>query len=255
MPHNTYKAITRGTTDKKNEAPRFVRIRSFKIALQDIIKLCDQNMSSMDYITSLKGASKETTTYFLPLPLTIDDDSAQSWDKSGLMSDVMSGIADKAQWLQAYQGVGIQPYYSQTYMGQIPRTINLSFLINVETAAEFTEINKMLLSLKRDMSPGIGKPYEGEGAAPAESNSVANTVTEAASYILLPPPRLFDLQFGKSNSPINRIIRYDLCALQSMDINYGTDGFMGFHPGFVPKYISVNMSFAEYEPKEKKDWK
>lgn len=253
----TYKTCVQGKTNKSGEAPRFVRIKSYGMQLQDVIQLCDQKLPTLEYIKTLKDRADNkglSTTYYFPMPTSIDDDSSQSWDKGGIISDAMTALANNVTWLQAYTGVGVQPYYSQTYMGQVPRTLNLTFLINVETKEEFTSVNKMLLNLKYDMNPGLGKTLEEEGITMSKQNTAAKVAIENASYIVMPPPRLFDIQFGRADSHINKIIRYDLCALQSMDINYGSDGFLGLHTGAVPKYISINMSFAEFEPKEKGDW-
>lgn len=253
----TYKQLVRQNLDKTGGVNRFVRIKSYGLKLSDMISLFDtDDKSPSNLISNFKAKVDGTsTTYYFPLPSTIDDDSSQSWDKSGIMSDVMSLAANKLKFLQAYTGVGIQPHYSQTYLGQVPRTITMNFLINVENEEDFTEINKMLLNLKYDMTPGLPEgEVDADGNAITDSGNLSATTTEAASYVMLPPPRLFDIQFGRKDSHINKIIKYDLCALQNMDISYGTDGFMGLHTGALPKYISINMTFAEFEPKEKGDW-
>jgi len=233
---------------------RVLTISSYNINLSTLIENFFTTDKSSSVITALKDAAGDSVkTYNFPMPLTIDDDYSQNWSKNSLTSSVMSGLSEAARGLQGITGFGIKPFYAQTYKGQVPRSVSVSFLLNAETETIFDNIESALRNLKADMLPG-GPIGSSEGGKSESANATQGTASTAANEVFQAPPRLFSLRFGREKSHINRVIQFDLCALASMDINYGADGTMGLSDGAKPKSIAVNMTFLEFEPKEKEDW-
>lgn len=239
---------------KNLKADRVLKIKSYEISLPVLIENFFTDSKTSSVITKVLAAVGDSeTVYNFPLPLTIDDDYEQNWSKNSLTSSFMKNISDASRGLQGITGYGVNPFYAQTYQGQVPRSISLAFQLNAETADLFDVFDKALKNLKADMLPGspIGSQ---EGGKSESSNASSGAATIAAKEVFQAPPRLFSLQFGQETSHINRVVRFDLCALASMDINYGADGVMGLSEGSKPKSIAVNMTFLEFEPKEKEDW-
>lgn len=233
---------------------RIIRIKSYKIDLGNVMD------TYMDASKGANAASKalkigaENTSYYFPLPISLDDDNTQNWSNKGAMSFFLGGASEATRGLQGVTGFGITPFYAQTYEGQSPRSVSLSFMLNARSEKEFSIINKALINLKADMTPGVPEGKQEDGKSTTATANVSKQAAGASSYVFQYPPRLFELTFGKDTSHINTVMRYELCALASLDINYGADGMMGLHWGGKPKSIAVNMTFLEFEPKEREDW-
>lgn len=181
----------------------------------------------------------------LPLPNELSDSQSHQWDSTtGFVSDVAQatkGLAGKITESATGGVVGadtiskgvanaasragfrqplIDPGYFQDYKGTEPRefTFNWDFVPN--NIDEAFNIFSIIYNLKKYTLP----------------SSTINGVSMLSPY-------LFEIQIG--NDWINALMNMSNVVCKTMTVNYGADNSLQMFADGVPKYITLNMTFAE----------
>lgn len=181
----------------------------------------------------------------LPLPNELSDSQSHQWDSTtGFVSDVAQaakglagkitegatggvvgadtiskGVANAASRAGFRQPL-IDPGYFQDYKGTEPRefTFNWEFVPN--NVDEAYNIFSIIYNLKKFTLP----------------KSTINGVSMLSPY-------LFEIQIG--NELINALMNMNNVVCKAMTVNYSADNSLQMFADGMPKYITLNMTFAE----------
>lgn len=181
----------------------------------------------------------------LPLPNELADSQAHSWDSTtGFVSDiaqtakgiggrivenasggrvsgdmVAKGVANAASRAGFRQPL-IDPGYFQDYKGTEPREFTFNWDLVPNNIDEAYNIFSIIYNLKKYTLP----------------KSTINGVSMLSPY-------LFEIQIG--NEIINALMNMNNVVCKSMTVNYSVDNSLQMFSDGMPKYISLNMTFAE----------
>lgn len=169
----------------------------------------------------------------LPLPNELTDSQDHQWDQNtGLSGTVLQGIDDKylsgilskrTGELSTKTGLRkamVNPGYFQDYKGSTPRNFSLSWDLIPANAEEADSIITIIYNLKKYTLPtSIGM---GTG---------------------LLSPYFFEVVIN--NPRIDALINMTNVVCTNITVNYSAEGALQFLPDGIPKYIKLNMSFAE----------
>lgn len=170
----------------------------------------------------------------LPLPNELSDSQSHQWETSeGVVGSVGGSISNteiggvsvtKALGEMAsssgYRKPLIDPGYFQDYKGTEPREFTFSWDLVPNNALEVDAIMSILYNLKKYTLP----------------KSTVNGITLLSPY-------LFDIQIG--NPRINSLMNMNNVVCKSMEIDFSADGGLQFLPDGMPKYMKLQMTFAE----------
>lgn len=186
----------------------------------------------------------------LPLPNELADAQSHSWDSTtGFVSDiaqaakgiggrieggakggmvsggmvsgdtVAKGVASAASQAGFRQPL-IDPGYFQDYKGTEPREFTFNWDLVPNNIDEAYNIFSIIYNLKKYTLP----------------KSTINGVSMLSPY-------LFEIQIG--NEIINALMNMNNVVCKSMTVNYSVDNSLQMFADGMPKYISLNMTFAE----------
>lgn len=181
--------------------------------------------------------NKELSTLMciaLPLPNTLTDNQGHKWSAETGIIGTIGGSAESFSILgvQVQQALGslanqsgtrkplFDPGYFQNYTGSEPRTFNMSWDLVPSSEKEAEDIIEIILKLKAYSAPATG----------------INGVTIQA-------PNFFDISL--ENDYIDQMIHMKGVVLTNINVDYGADGFMQQTPDGMPKYIKLDLTFAE----------
>jgi len=216
--------------------------------------LASDSEKQKDFKNKSKKLTKAKTVYgiALPLPNELSDNQSHKWETSeGAVASIASGLADSiskiggtrvpegmknlfssfggAQTMsrslgQITSATGIRkpivdPGYFQDYKGSDPRTFTFSWDLIPANASEADTIMTILYNLKKF------------------------TLPKSIGGLALLSPYMFDIIIG--NDRISAVVNMNNVICTNMNVNYAADGGLQFLPDGVPKYIKLEMTFAE----------
>ena len=181
----------------------------------------------------------------LPLPNELADSQSHSWDSTtGFVSDIAQaakGIGDtivkgasggmvsgdtiakgvaNASSQAGFRQPLIDPGYFQDYKGTEPREFTFNWDLVPNNIDEAYNIFSIIYNLKKYTLP----------------KSTINGVSMLSPY-------LFEIQIG--TEIINALMNMNNVVCKSMTVNYSVDNSLQMFSDGMPKYISLNMTFAE----------
>lgn len=181
----------------------------------------------------------------LPLPNELVDTQTHHWDSTtGFVSDIAQaakgiggrivedatggkvsgdmiskGVANASSRAGFRQPL-IDPGYFQDYKGTEPREFTFNWDLVPDNIDEAYNIFSIIYNLKKYTLP----------------KSTINGVSMLSPY-------LFEIQI--SNEIINALMNINNVVCKSMTVNYSVDNSLQMFSDGMPKYISLNMTFAE----------
>jgi len=183
-----------------------------------------------------KKLTKAETVYglALPLPNELTDSQSHQWEtttgfigtnaKKITDAELMGTSINKALGeLASATGARkpmVDPGYFQDYNGTEPREFSFSWDLIPNNKHEAKQIKTILYHLKKYTLP-----------------------TTAINGIALLSPYVFDIQIG--NDYINSLMNMNNVVCKSMNISYAAEGKLQFFKDGTPKFIKLDMSFAE----------
>jgi len=198
-------------------------------------KVSDINTTNVDKNTKRIMHADAIYACALPLPNELMDMQAHRWDQeSGIIGTLAGGLVDKAN----IGGVGVNkilgeasasfglrkplvdPGMFQNYSGSAPRNFSFSFDLIPNTDFEAQNIMNIILNLKKFSLP----------------RTMIGGVTLMA-------PFLFEVEIGNDN--IRKLLNMNDVVMTEIGVNYGADGNMQFFSNGMPKFIQLQLSFAE----------
>ena len=169
----------------------------------------------------------------LPMPNNLVDAASHDWSAD---KGIIGSIADKLSTGSVAGAVGkgvsvvsdmsgmrkplADPGYFQNYVGTLPREFNLSFDLIPANTEEASAIYVIINFLKKYSAPS----------------------TSTGTGIML-APHYFKIEF--TNPYINTLMRAEDVVLKGISVDYGADGSMQQTPDGIPKYIKLDLTFAE----------
>lgn len=171
----------------------------------------------------------------LPLPNELSDSQSHQWETTeGAVGSIVGGMVNNASvgGLSVNKALGeltsvagfrkplIDPGYFQDYKGTEPREFRFSWDLIPSNADEVDQIMLLVYNLKKYTLPK------------ASINGIS-----------LVSPYLFDIQIG--NPRINALMNMNNVICKSMTVSYAAEGSLQFLPDGMPKYIRLEMTFAE----------
>ena len=198
-------------------------------------KVSDIRTTNIDKNT--KRITQATPIYAcaLPLPNELMDGQSHRWEmETGLIGQLAGAAVDKA----SIKGVGINkllgeasmsfgfrkpmvdPGMFQNYGGSAPRNFDFSFDMIPNNDEEAIAIMNIILNLKKFSLP----------------RSIIGGVSLLAPFI-------FEIEIGNDN--MRKLINMNDVVMTAIRVNYGADGNMQMFSNGMPKYITLNLSFAE----------
>ena len=198
-------------------------------------KVSDIRTTNIDKNT--KRITQATPIYAcaLPLPNELMDGQSHRWEmETGLVGQLAGGVVDKV----SIKGVGVNkllgeasmsfgfrkpmvdPGMFQNYGGSAPRNFDFSFYMIPNNDEEAIAIMNIILNLKKFSLP----------------RSIIGGVSLLAPFI-------FEIEIGNDN--MRKLINMNDVVMTDIRVNYGADGNMQMFSNGMPKYITLNLSFAE----------
>ena len=198
-------------------------------------KVSDIRTTNIDKNT--KRITQATPIYAcaLPLPNELMDGQSHRWEmETGLVGQLAGAAVDKA----SIKGVGVNkllgeasmsfgfrkpmvdPGMFQNYGGSAPRNFDFSFDMIPNNDEEAIAIMNIILNLKKFSLP----------------RSIIGGVSLLAPFI-------FEIEIGNDN--MRKLINMNDVVMTDIRVNYGADGNMQMFSNGMPKYITLNLSFAE----------
>lgn len=171
----------------------------------------------------------------LPLPNELKDMQSHRWEmEAGIVGQLAGGMVDKMN----VKGVGaskllaeasmsfgfrkpmVDPGMFQNYGGSAPRSFTFSFDLIPNNHEEARSIMNIILNLKKFSLP----------------RSIVGGVSLLA-------PFLFEIEIGNEN--MRKLINMNDVVMTEIGVNYGADGNMQFFSNGMPKFIQLDLAFAE----------
>jgi len=171
----------------------------------------------------------------LPLPNELSDSQSHQWNSTtGFVADTAETIGNalpgsigslKKGFTQVASRSGfrqplIDPGYFQEYKGTEPREFNFNWDFVPNSSEEASNIYDIIYNLKKYTLPKTG-----------------------INGIALLSPYLFEIQVG--NPYINALLNINNVVCKNMTVNYSAENALQMFADGMPKYITLQMSFAE----------
>lgn len=144
----------------------------------------------------------------------------------GANNETLNGLVNQA-------GYVIDPLLTQTYKGTTPRTFEGEWQIIPQSMAESAAVATILYQIKKAAAP--------------------DKIKGADKLGMLTAPYTYKITFG--NPVIQAAMNFNEMVLTNYNINYFAQGYASTYSDMMPKHISLQMSFAEFGIKYRKDWK
>lgn len=198
-------------------------------------KVSDINTTNIDKNTKRITQADPIYACALPLPNELLDSQSHRWEmETGILGNLIGSNVDKL----SVKGVGaskvlaeasmsfgfrkpmVDPGMFQNYGGSAPRNFNFSFDLIPNNHQEAESIMNIILNLKKFSLP----------------RSIVGGVSLLA-------PFLFEIEIG--NEKMRKLINMNDVVMTEIGVNYGADGNMQFFSNGMPKFIQLNLAFAE----------
>ena len=198
-------------------------------------KIADINTTNIDKNT--KRITNATPIYAcaLPLPNELKDMQSHRWEmETGIIGQLAGAMVDKVSvggigaakvLAEASMSFGfrkpmVDPGMFQNYGGSAPRSFNFSFDLIPNNGFEAESIMNIILNLKKFSLP----------------RSIVGGVSLLA-------PFMFEIEIG--NDRMRKLINMNDVVMTEIGVNYGADGNMQFFSNGMPKFIQLDLAFAE----------
>ena len=198
-------------------------------------KVSDINTTNIDKNTKRITQADPIYACALPLPNELLDSQSHRWEmETGILGNLIGSNVDNL----SVKGVGaskvlaeasmsfgfrkpmVDPGMFQNYGGSAPRNFNFSFDLIPNNHQEAESIMNIILNLKKFSLP----------------RSIVGGVSLLA-------PFLFEIEIG--NEKMRKLINMNDVVMTEIGVNYGADGNMQFFSNGMPKFIQLNLAFAE----------
>ena len=171
----------------------------------------------------------------LPLPNELMDSQSHNWNmESSIIGTIAGAAVDKASiggvninklLGEASMSFGfrkpmVDPGMFQNYNGSSPRGFSFSFDMIPNNSEEALSIMNIILNLKKFSLP----------------RSIVSGVSLLAPFI-------FEIEIGNEN--MRKLINMNDVVMTEIAVNYGADGNMQMFSNGMPKFIQLNLAFAE----------
>lgn len=217
-------------------------------------KVSDINTTNIDKNTKRITQADPIYACALPLPNELLDSQSHRWEmETGMMGALVGAVADKtgsavvnkfnlgdkvnavskaiggtsvnkiiaeASMSFGFRKPMVDPGMFQNYGGSAPRNFNFSFDLIPNNHQEAESIMNIILNLKKFSLP----------------RSIVGGVSLLA-------PFLFEIEIG--NEKMRKLINMNDVVMTEIGVNYGADGNMQFFSNGMPKFIQLNLAFAE----------
>ena len=217
-------------------------------------KVSDINTTNIDKNTKRITNASPIYACALPLPNELKDMQSHRWDmETGMMGALIGANADKigssivkkfnlddkvkavsesiggtavnkiiaeASMSFGFRKPMVDPGMFQNYGGSAPRSFTFSFDLIPNNHEEARSIMNIILNLKKFSLP----------------RSIVGGVSLLA-------PFLFEIEIGNEN--MRKLINMNDVVMTEIGVNYGADGNMQFFSNGMPKFIRLDLAFAE----------
>lgn len=198
-------------------------------------KVADIDTTNIDKNTKRIIEADPIYACALPLPNELKDMQSHQWNMEagtlsvlgGALVDNISakGISAGKVLAEASSAFGfrrpmIDPGMFQNYSGSSPRNFNFSFDFIPNNSVEAQSIMNIILNLKKFSLP----------------RSIIGGVS-------LLSPFIFEIEIG--NEKMRKLINMNDVVMTEIGVNYGADGNMQFFSNGMPKFIQLDLAFAE----------
>lgn len=216
-------------------------------------KVADINTTNIDKNTKRITTADPIYACALPLPNELKDMQSHRWEmETGLMGTLLGAVSDagggylskkfegaasvlntaskatgginkviaEASMSFGFRKPMVDPGMFQNYGGSAPRSFNFSFDMIPNNHTEAESIMNIILNLKKFSLP----------------RSIVGGVSLLA-------PFLFEIEIG--NEKMRKLINMNDVVLTEIGVNYGADGNMQFFSNGMPKFIQLDLAFAE----------
>lgn len=198
-------------------------------------KVSDIRTTDIDKNTKRITQADPIYAVALPLPNELLDSQSHRWEmETGIVGQLGGGIVDKfnvfgvnankilgeASMSFGFRKPMVDPGMFQNYGGSAPRNFNFSFDFIPNNANEALSIMNIILNLKKFSLP----------------RSIIGGVSLLAPFI-------FEIEIGNEN--MRKLINMNDVVLTEIGVNYGADGNMQMFSNGMPKFITLNLAFAE----------
>lgn len=243
-PENIYRSIkilVKNVTSLSGSVDALIaEANAARADIENIISTKNKNPSTEEQKDETADRTKKLTNaetvwgIALPLPNELNDSQSHQWDTTkGIIGEVGGGLADTSFGpVSVNKALGelasksgfrkpiIDPGYFQDYNGTEPREFSFTWDLIPNNVEEAKQIEHILYNLKKYTLP-----------------------TTTINKISLLSPYIFDIEIG--NPIINRLMNMNNLVCRSMSINYSAEGALQFLPDGIPKYMRLEMTFAE----------
>lgn len=198
-------------------------------------KVSDINTTNIDKTTKRITNADPIYACALPLPNELLDSQSHRWEmENGIVGQLIGAPIDKLSvkgisagkvLAEASMSFGfrkplVDPGMFQNYGGSAPRNFNFSFDLIPNNHEEAQSIMNIILNLKKFSLP----------------RSIVSGVSLLAPFI-------FEIEIGNEN--MRKLINMNDVVMTEIGVNYGADGNMQFFSNGMPKFIQLNLAFAE----------
>lgn len=198
-------------------------------------KVSDIDTTNIDKNTKRITNADPIYAVALPLPNELMDSQSHNWNiEQGIVGQIAGAAVDNWKIL----GVGVNkvlgeaastfgfrkpmvdPGMFQNYAGSAPRGFSFSFDLIPNNHNEARNIMNIILNLKKFSLP----------------RSIVGGVSLLA-------PFTFEIEIG--NEWMRKLINMNDVVMTEIGVNYGADGNMQMFSNGMPKFIQLNLAFAE----------
>ena len=198
-------------------------------------KVADINTTNIDKNTKRITQADPIYACALPLPNELKDMQSHNWQmETGIIGQLAGGMIDKISYggvsaskvlAEASMSFGfrkpmVDPGMFQNYGGSAPRSFSFSFDLIPNNSTEAESIMNIILNLKKFSLP----------------RSIVGGVSLLAPFI-------FEIEIGNEN--MRKLINMNDVVMTEIGVNYGADGNMQMFSNGMPKFIQLDLAFAE----------
>lgn len=198
-------------------------------------KVSDISTTNIDKNTKRITQADPIYACALPLPNELLDSQSHRWEmETGIIGQLAGAAVDSASigkfnvnkvLSEASMSFGfrkpmVDPGMFQNYGGTAPRNFNFSFDLIPNNSFEAQSIMNIILNLKKFSLP----------------RSIVSGVSLLAPFI-------FEIEIGNEN--MRKLINMNDVVMTEIGVNYGADGNMQMFSKGMPKFIQLNLAFAE----------
>lgn len=217
-------------------------------------KVADINTTNIDKNTKRITQADPIYACALPLPNELKDMQSHNWQmETGMMGALIGAVADntgsamvkkfnlgdkvnavskliggtsvnkiiaEASMSFGFRKPMVDPGMFQNYSGSAPRSFSFSFDLIPNNSNEAESIMNIILNLKKFSLP----------------RSIISGVSLLAPFI-------FEIEIGNEN--MRKLINMNDVVMTEIGVNYGADGNMQMFSNGMPKFIQLDLAFAE----------